>query len=639
MISTQDGMCVCNCYDSVNNGTNSLNIELEAKNTNAQLNIFVNDELRQTVTLTTGVINIVNIPSDYFVANTQIKVQYVDSEYTGEYIIFTFPESLAGNMTVKQTGDYDFKVIFTTINGGGGSGGEPTTVSVRVNSTNTIETGEPAKVVNVGDDTNVALDFYIPTGKTGATGATGEKGVGVESTDVMYYKSTSSSELVGGEWQTDAPDWESGTYFWTKTVTTFDNGSTLESNPVCITGAKGETGATGATGAQGLKGDKGDKGETGAKGDTGEQGVKGDKGDTGAQGATGATGKGVTVIVEQYYLSTSKTALAGGSWVLTPPTWVSGKYIWTRSAITWTDNTTTYTTPQLANALNGANELATTAKQTADGKNVVFYQASQPSTTGRVKGDLWFDTDDGYKMYCFNGATWTASQYGSNAIASGAITAGHIVANAITSDKIKSGAITADKIDVDDLFAQDIEATGSISGATLISQADSKKVVVENGQISFYTEDTRGEGGFIETGNIRPASMGDTEAMGNWIFDGVQTANGADLDSLANNSNALVLLGTVEAITTLQVFNIASVAGYKTLLFVAVTHNEDIQLDNNLITVSNFRAGVGISLNAYDLQNYRGVVLARYKSDTYIECAVREIVGWSSIKFKIYGMV
>ena len=73
----------------------------------------------------------------------------------------------------------------------------------------------------------------------------------------------------------------------------------------------------------------------------GEAGAKGDKGDT---GGTGATGKGVKSIVEQYYKSTSATAMSGGSWSTTYPGWENSKYIWTRSVITYTDNTTSTTT-------------------------------------------------------------------------------------------------------------------------------------------------------------------------------------------------------------------------------------------------------------------------------------------------------
>ncbi len=54
-----------------------------------------------------------------------------------------------------------------------------------------------------------------------------------------------------------------------------------------------------------------------------------------------------------------------------------------------------------------------------------------------------------------------------NKIVSGSITANEIAANTITSAEIKSGSIKAVDIDVANLFAQDITATGTISGLTL----------------------------------------------------------------------------------------------------------------------------------------------------------------------------
>ena len=70
-----------------------------------------------------------------------------------------------------------------------------------------------------------------------------------------------------------------------------------------------------------------------------------DKRIIGVYGETGETGKGIKSIVEEYYLSTSKTSQTGGSWVNSPPTWVKGKYMWTRSKITYSDDSTVYTTP------------------------------------------------------------------------------------------------------------------------------------------------------------------------------------------------------------------------------------------------------------------------------------------------------
>lgn len=56
-----------------------------------------------------------------------------------------------------------------------------------------------------------------------------------------------------------------------------------------------------------------------------------------------AEGVGIASITEQYYLSTSRTALTGGSWSDTRQPWVAGRYYWTRSKITYTDGKVTYT--------------------------------------------------------------------------------------------------------------------------------------------------------------------------------------------------------------------------------------------------------------------------------------------------------
>lgn len=85
----------------------------------------------------------------------------------------------------------------------------------------------------------------VKVGEQGLKGDTGATGNGISSVDVYYYLSTSSSKLAGGEWSTTAPTWVNGKYMWSKTKTTYTNGTTKESEPACITGAKGSTGATG----------------------------------------------------------------------------------------------------------------------------------------------------------------------------------------------------------------------------------------------------------------------------------------------------------------------------------------------------------------------------------------------------------
>lgn len=83
------------------------------------------------------------------------------------------------------------------------------------------------------------------------------------------------------------------------------------------------------------------------------------------KGVHGDTGKGVSSIVNQYYLSTSNTTQTGGSWSTTVPPYVEDCYYWTKSHIVWTDNTETDTTAVLDNGLTDANTNAIDARKVA----------------------------------------------------------------------------------------------------------------------------------------------------------------------------------------------------------------------------------------------------------------------------------
>lgn len=207
---------------------------------------------------------------------------------------------------------------------------------------------------------------------------------GIASVDVEYYLSNSATALSGGSWSTTATTWVNGKYMWSRTVTTDGAGNKTYSpnqNGVCIAGAKGETGNDGKNALQPKRNWSGTFttiGETAnvstssfnrtpvvgdvftnldGSSNTGTWEItKIENGNAffkllsyvsskGATGATGATGKGVSSIVEQYYKSTSATALSGGSWSTTYPGWESGKYIWTRSVITYTDGNAITTNP------------------------------------------------------------------------------------------------------------------------------------------------------------------------------------------------------------------------------------------------------------------------------------------------------
>lgn len=63
-------------------------------------------------------------------------------------------------------------------------------------------------------------------------------------------------------------------------------------------------------------------------------------------------------------------------------------------------------------AIASLNVAVTAAKASADGKTTTYYQPAQPSGGTYIKGDIWIDTDDNYKMYMYpgTGTTWVSVQ-------------------------------------------------------------------------------------------------------------------------------------------------------------------------------------------------------------------------------------
>ncbi len=152
---------------------------------------------------------------------------------------------------------------------------------------------------------------------------------------------------------------------------------------------------------------------------------------------------------------------------------------------------------------NAAKTAASAAQTTADGKNTVFYQTSAPPTSGRKTNDVWFDTDDGNKMYYWDGTKWTEKQFGTNAIANAAITnaliadatiqsakianldAGKITAGYISADRIASSTITSDKI-----AANAVTAAKILAGAVDSDKLAANSVIAGKIAANAVTSDT-----------------------------------------------------------------------------------------------------------------------------------------------------
>jgi len=94
-----------------------------------------------------------------------------------------------------------------------------------------------------------------------------------------------------------------------------------------------------------------------------------------------------------------------------------------------------------------ASSQAAAALSTANGKNKIYRQTTQPTGGTYADGDLWFDTDDDNKIYRYasSTSTWAGFTLGNNALASLSatkITAGTIDASVITVSNLDAGNIT-----------------------------------------------------------------------------------------------------------------------------------------------------------------------------------------------------
>lgn len=150
---------------------------------------------------------------------------------------------------------------------------------------------------------------YTWTRILGESGQDGSDGVGIASTAITYQASTSGTTAPTGTWSTTIPSVPAGQFLWTKTVTTYTNNT----NSTAYTVAK-----------------------------------------MGSDGKPGSAGVSVSSVVEEYYVSTSPTSQAGGSWSTTVPNNADpNKYVFRRMKTTMSDSTVTYTNPALIQGMTG----------------------------------------------------------------------------------------------------------------------------------------------------------------------------------------------------------------------------------------------------------------------------------------------
>ena len=313
-----------------------------------------------------------------------------------------------------------------------------------------------------------------------------------------YQIGTNMTDVPTGGWSISMPNVPQGQYLWTKETTLYSDASTSVGYVATRMGVDGAGGATGPQGPQGPQGVKGEKGATGPQGLQGPQGVKGEKGATGPQGPQGVQGvKGVQG-PKGDGLDVKDTRNTNQS-----PIWYIQNY-----------PMTTVNELKLASSLGLSGEsycLLTTyvpwkdssggyPKQTAKIENRELWRVDINNTTWGNWNDAYSlasSADMGIANWCYNndrtyinGGRLYAGTVTATQLAADSVTADKIGAAAVTSEKIAALSVTAAKIDVADLFAQNITATGTISGLTLTSADVVAKRIIATKEISLSCKNT-----------------------------------------------------------------------------------------------------------------------------------------------------
>jgi hypothetical protein len=152
------------------------------------------------------------------------------------------------------------------------------------------------------------------------------------------------------------------------------------------------------------------------------------------------------------------------------------------------------------------------AQASADGKNTIYRQTTQPTGASYVTGDTWFDEDDDNKIYRYNGSSWVGLQLGGNGLAN------------ISANSINTGTLNASLVTVSNLDAGNI-TTGTLTGRTVQTSSSGQRVLLSGANnalqftnpsgtvVSNITPMTRS--GSIYGMNIHAGSTPDTGSLSN----------------------------------------------------------------------------------------------------------------------------
>ncbi|MDA7492346.1 tail fiber domain-containing protein [bacterium] len=159
------------------------------------------------------------------------------------------------------------------------------------------------------------------------------------------------------------------------------------------------------------------------------------------------------------------------------------------------------------------------------GKAAIFRQNTAPSTSGRTVGDMWIDSDDGNKVYVWNGTAWAATPDG---------TYDQTVLINSTSASLSSSVAL-------DIFT---DSTGKLTSTPDTSSANAQGLFLGDSNLGFYSASAwrtymADNGNFFLTGsdgNFLAWDGGSLSIQGSINITGGNAATSTDVATAASNA-------------------------------------------------------------------------------------------------------
>lgn len=157
----------------------------------------------------------------------------------------TSSEAIANSTTCDVLAYKGFNQVAATI---GTITGQPDGMTTAIYDNGTVNAGFTVEVTSKMKTANGTLQIPVTIGETSfiktfsysiafaGTDGDGKNGIGISSIVEKYYQSSSPTELLNGEWLETYPGYKTNYFIWTKSIITYTDDSTSETEPICVSG-------------------------------------------------------------------------------------------------------------------------------------------------------------------------------------------------------------------------------------------------------------------------------------------------------------------------------------------------------------------------------------------------------------------